>query len=79
MEYECEVETLLTAEEITARDPHPGPNILTEPLQGEEWAVYVVLTNGKVFGCDLVVSATGTYPNTSCLVNQRGEMEVSGW
>uniref|UniRef100_A0A3B4ZIR2 Pyridine nucleotide-disulfide oxidoreductase domain-containing protein 1 n=1 Tax=Stegastes partitus TaxID=144197 RepID=A0A3B4ZIR2_9TELE len=27
------------------------------------WPVYVQLTNGKTFGCDLVVSATGVVPN----------------
>lgn len=28
-----------------------------------EWPVYVELTNGKVYGCDLVVSATGVTPS----------------
>uniref|UniRef100_A0A3Q2YK15 Pyridine nucleotide-disulfide oxidoreductase domain-containing protein 1 n=1 Tax=Hippocampus comes TaxID=109280 RepID=A0A3Q2YK15_HIPCM len=28
------------------------------------WPVYVLLTNGKTFGCDFVVSATGVIPNT---------------
>lgn len=27
------------------------------------WPVYVRLTNGKTFGCDFVVSATGVVPN----------------
>ena len=29
-----------------------------------EWPVYVQLTNGKTYGCDLVVSATGVVPNS---------------
>uniref|UniRef100_A0A3P8SRU7 Pyridine nucleotide-disulfide oxidoreductase domain-containing protein 1 n=1 Tax=Amphiprion percula TaxID=161767 RepID=A0A3P8SRU7_AMPPE len=28
------------------------------------WPVYIQLTNGKTFGCDFVVSATGVVPNT---------------
>lgn len=30
----------------------------------QDWPVYVELTNGRVFGCDLVVSATGVSPHT---------------
>lgn len=30
----------------------------------ESWPVYVQLTNGKTYGCDFVVSATGVVPNT---------------
>lgn len=33
-------------------------------LPAGSWPVYVQLTNGKTFGCDLVVSATGVVPNT---------------
>jgi len=29
-----------------------------------DWPVYVELTNGHVYGCDFVVSATGVIPNT---------------
>ena len=29
-----------------------------------EWPVYMELTNGKVYGCDFVISATGVVPNT---------------
>lgn len=29
----------------------------------EVWPVYVELTNGKVYGCDFIVSATGVTPN----------------
>ena len=32
-------------------------------LEDIEWPVYVKLTNGKVFGCDLIVSAIGVTPN----------------
>ena len=29
-----------------------------------EWPMYVELTNGHVYGCDFIVSATGVSPNT---------------
>ena len=39
----------------------PGP---TTPEMTSEWPVHVQLTNGKTYGCDLVVSATGVVPNS---------------
>jgi len=30
-----------------------------------EWPVFVELTNGKVYGCDFIISATGVIPATS--------------
>lgn len=27
------------------------------------WPVYVELTNGKIYGCDFIVSATGVVPS----------------
>lgn len=32
-------------------------------LDTDEWPVYITLGNGKVFGCDLVISATGVSPS----------------
>ena len=33
-----------------------------------EWPIYVQLTNGKLYGCDFVISATGIFPNTEALL-----------
>jgi len=33
-----------------------------------QWPVYVELTNGKIFGCDFVVSAIGVMPNVELFV-----------
>jgi hypothetical protein len=33
----------------------------------ENWPIYVRLTNGRIYGCDLVISATGAVPVTSML------------
>ncbi|XP_063233983.1 pyridine nucleotide-disulfide oxidoreductase domain-containing protein 1 [Bacillus rossius redtenbacheri] len=41
-----------------------------------EWPVYVELNNGKVYGCDFVISATGVTPNVAALV-QGNSLEVS--
>lgn len=42
------------------RHPQASPT----PEKTLEWPVYVQLTNGKTYGCDLVVSATGVVPNS---------------
>ncbi|XP_034951048.1 pyridine nucleotide-disulfide oxidoreductase domain-containing protein 1 [Chelonus insularis] len=49
IEYECEIARILNPEEIPANS---------------DWPVHVELTNGKVIGCDFIVSATGVIPNT---------------
>lgn len=52
VEYECEVSKLLTSDELKQSNPT------------EEWPVYAELTNGKIVGCDLIISATGVTPNS---------------
>ncbi|KAG8534592.1 hypothetical protein GDO81_019058, partial [Engystomops pustulosus] len=34
-----------------------------------DWPVYAELTNGKIFGCDFIVSATGVFPNVEPFVS----------
>ncbi|XP_076246574.1 pyridine nucleotide-disulfide oxidoreductase domain 1 [Calliopsis andreniformis] len=53
VEYECEVAKILNAMEQKEFD------------STEEWPVYVELTNGKIIGCDFIVSATGVIPNSN--------------
>ncbi len=87
MEYQTEVKDLLTYQDIEKRNilpsPFPAPNsslptanegtdkCSSPPRESKTWPLYVVLTNGKVFGVDLVVSATGVSPNV-------GGVEVVG-
>ncbi|XP_014468888.1 PREDICTED: pyridine nucleotide-disulfide oxidoreductase domain-containing protein 1 [Dinoponera quadriceps] len=52
VEYECEVSRLLS------------PDERNEPDSKEEWPIYAQLTNGKIVGCDLIISATGVVPNS---------------
>jgi len=41
--------------------------VQAECNDGVDWSCYVRLTNGHVYGCDFVVSATGVIPNTDFL------------
>ncbi len=64
------IETPRTNQETTnietPRTEQGTENIETlRTKQGAEWPLYVVLTNGTIYGCDLVVSATGVTPNMS--------------
>lgn len=52
VEYECEISKLLTPDEQKQFD------------STEEWPIYAQLTNGKIIGCDLIISATGVIPNS---------------
>ncbi|XP_026182603.1 pyridine nucleotide-disulfide oxidoreductase domain-containing protein 1 isoform X2 [Mastacembelus armatus] len=58
VEYQCEVEKIFTFEELLN-----SPQQAVKPENGS-WPVYIQLTNGKSFGCDFIVSATGVVPNT---------------
>ena len=83
MEYECEVANVLTPEEFQSREL-TATSLPAEEKSGLEgrstatvdWPVYVELTNGKTFGCDLVVSATGVVPNTLPFANNGSGLEV---
>ena len=46
---------------VTETTPTPAQ---AHDSKAEDWPVYVLLTNSKVYGCDLVVSATGIIPNS---------------
>lgn len=75
MEYQCEVERLLTPEDAMKE---PQPSVTTASVSSStSWPLYVKLTNGKLYGCDLVVSATGVTPNTALLTKQVAEGKVS--
>ena len=52
VEYECEISKLLTSDERKQFN------------STEKWPIYAQLTNGKIIGCDLIISATGVIPNS---------------
>lgn len=64
VEYGCEVKNLIC-----------GENHENE-TDTDSWPVYVELTNDKVIGCDLVVSATGVIPNSDIFVSGNERLEV---
>ncbi|KAK7130264.1 hypothetical protein R3I93_019788 [Phoxinus phoxinus] len=58
IEYECEVDEIFTQHEFLQS------KLSTKKSELGVWPAYVHLNNGKVYGCDFVVSATGVVPNT---------------
>ncbi|CAG0890154.1 unnamed protein product [Darwinula stevensoni] len=43
----------------------------------ETWPLYVELTNGKIYGCDFLVSATGVIPSFPKVLSKVTELKVS--
>lgn len=67
IEYKCEVDCLLSPEEFKdiGKKESSFPKSKVAANACGKWPVYVKLTNGQIYGCDFVVSATGVSPNTS--------------
>lgn len=63
VEYQCEVEKIFTSADLLS-----SAETLDTEIVGS-WPVYVVLNNGKSYGCDFIVSATGVVPNTDPFLN----------
>ncbi|CAH6778455.1 pyridine nucleotide-disulfide oxidoreductase domain-containing protein 1 [Phodopus roborovskii] len=67
IETRCEVKNIYLQEEfkITKKKPLTFPKHQDKPVtvDKETWPVYVELSNGKIYGCDFIVSATGVTPN----------------
>ncbi|XP_018425822.1 PREDICTED: pyridine nucleotide-disulfide oxidoreductase domain-containing protein 1 [Nanorana parkeri] len=69
IEMECEVQRILLGDEFRQLNvlahcvPHGNAAENSAASGTVEWPVYVELTNGKVYGCDFIISATGVVPN----------------
>ncbi|OBS75708.1 hypothetical protein A6R68_17840, partial [Neotoma lepida] len=67
IETRCEVKKIYLQEEfrIMQKKPlaFPKDQHKSVTVDKERWPVYVELTNGKIYGCDFLVSATGVTPN----------------
>ncbi|XP_077196275.1 pyridine nucleotide-disulfide oxidoreductase domain-containing protein 1 [Paroedura picta] len=65
----CEVKKIYLPEEfrqsqkVASAFPKAQPDEGNVESDQERWPVYTELTNGKVYGCDFIVSATGVVPN----------------
>ncbi|KAG9471171.1 hypothetical protein GDO78_015525 [Eleutherodactylus coqui] len=73
IEAECEVRRVLLHQEFMALNVSASfvheegkDSATSDPV---EWPVYAELTSGKIFGCDLIVSATGVFPNVEPFVS----------
>lgn len=66
IEYKCEVKNILTSEEAKERLKHDL-----------SWPVFVELTNGNIYGCDLIVSATGVSPNSKFEIRDSRDFEYA--
>ncbi|XP_042690866.1 pyridine nucleotide-disulfide oxidoreductase domain-containing protein 1 [Centrocercus urophasianus] len=66
IEILCEVKKIHSQQEFIQLQqnslafPKEGKNVEPDEVQ---WPVYVELTNGKIYGCNFIVSATGVVPN----------------
>ncbi|XP_071450499.1 pyridine nucleotide-disulfide oxidoreductase domain-containing protein 1 [Hetaerina americana] len=82
IEYSCEIARLLTPEEAKVEavelfewDNEGGISSGAEAVAGGSWGawpVYVLLTNGRCIGCDLVVAGTGVIPNSTPFLGIHG-------
>ncbi|KAL5010043.1 hypothetical protein ScPMuIL_012348 [Solemya velum] len=71
LECEVEVRSVYSAEgEETVLSSTINPNAA--------WPVFVELTNGRVYGCDLIVSATGVLPSTDFLQHNSFDFAEDG-
>ncbi|XP_072530299.1 pyridine nucleotide-disulfide oxidoreductase domain-containing protein 1 isoform X2 [Salminus brasiliensis] len=59
VEYECEIEKVYSQQDFMQ-----SPLYTQRTQDLGVWPVYAHLTNGKTYGCDFIVSATGVVPNT---------------
>ncbi|CAH1798790.1 unnamed protein product [Owenia fusiformis] len=92
VEYKVEVKAIYTAEEMreSGKTADVVPNLtehsdlLKSPggdktLLNHSWAVYAELTNGKIYGCDFIISATGVTPcPPTCLDENQLELASDG-
>ncbi|XP_072418344.1 pyridine nucleotide-disulfide oxidoreductase domain-containing protein 1 isoform X3 [Chiloscyllium punctatum] len=75
VEYQCEVDKIYLHDEFTASQKtslafsENGSEERKRKTDDESWPVYVQLTNGKIYGSDLIVSATGVIPNVEPFIS----------
>ena len=83
VEYNCDIKRILSADELKAEKLNctvdAFQRIATFDKVSEEtnWNVFIELSNGIIFGCDFIVSATGVIPNGDNIKLIDGEEESS--
>ncbi|EDV26459.1 uncharacterized protein TRIADDRAFT_22271 [Trichoplax adhaerens] len=71
VEYNCEVASILSYSEyrnLLSLDSNNTDEKVSSS-SSNVWPIYVKLTNGKLYGCDFVISATGVTPNIDLVKN----------
>ena len=69
VEYKCEVKRLFEPEEFKFRAQKESPLPWENSIDSSDWPVYIELSNEKIYGCDLIVSATGVIPSTQPFIS----------
>ena len=71
MEYEVEVERILTPDEFS------NLQFISEATGStESWPVYAKLTNGKIYGADVIINATGVEPKCGFTITDNQKVGV---
>ena len=78
VEYGAEVKSLGGEVDKTRFRREDFPDITLYEDDEASWNVHVELTNGKVIGCDFVVSATGVVPNGDTITLVPSSAGVAG-
>ena len=79
VEYNCDIKRILSKEEFKEEnlactiDTFQRIVTLDKISEDANWNVYIELNNGKLFGCDFIVSATGVIPNGDKIKLTNGE------
>ncbi|XP_078365862.1 pyridine nucleotide-disulfide oxidoreductase domain-containing protein 1-like isoform X2 [Oculina patagonica] len=70
VEYKCQVKQLFEPEQFKMYGQKESPlPWTTDSITDCDWPVYIQLSNDKIYGCDLVVSATGVIPSTQPFIS----------
>lgn len=68
VEYKCQVKQLFEPEEFKMSGLKESPLLLnidgSDSDSVTDWPVFIQLSNEKIYGCDIIVSATGVTPST---------------
>lgn len=70
VEYDAELKSI--EETTTATVVAAGSSSMVNDDEKKSWPVYATLTNGKTYGCDLIISATGVKPNSTNIRLENG-------
>jgi pyruvate/2-oxoglutarate dehydrogenase complex dihydrolipoamide dehydrogenase (E3) component len=66
IQYQCEVKRVLRRQEFDESEL-TETRVFNHDTESKARNIYVELTNGKVIGCDFLISATGVIPNSDTI------------